>query len=173
MGTYDTFFADAVCPSCGDAYRADFQSKAFRRLMDSIKQGEDVRKEHAEWWLCACSLFKGRVFLRPRGLLVSTRVLTGKEAERLAKRHPRILKFGSMDDERGHRWRLDAYTGMRAPNFSSIKDAEFKMYDSCPRCGVFYDVLGVIRGYVFVGVKPGSPAVLQSYDGSKKVAENR
>jgi len=142
MGMYDTFIVPgARCSRCGHRYDADFQTKAFDSLMDTIRVGEDVRATKPLWWLYRDSIFDKKFTL--------------EKAKRIVARNPKKFRLSTSTFSDGVKYvRVDQYLGDRPPNFCNIKDAEFEMHDICPKCKKFYEVTGRIKNWRFVGVKP-------------------
>lgn len=142
MGLYDTFIVPgARCPKCKHRYDADFQTKAFGSLMDTIKVGEDVRATKPLWWLHKDNIFDKKFTL--------------EEAKRIVTQNPKKFKLSTSTFKDGFKYvRVDQYLGNRPPNFSNVKDAEFEMHDICPKCKEFYSVTGIIRHWKFIGIKP-------------------
>lgn len=138
MGLYDTFVADARCPNCHQKYRARFQTKDFGCLLESIEQGEDVRRPVDTWFLHKSALFD--------------RKFTARKARGLVARNPK--KYQMSASETGKRPWVEVYQnlGKRKRGFADVKEARFEVYDTCPECKTWIEGTGVIKNYIFRGV---------------------
>lgn len=151
---FDIFEADVVCPNCKYSYRASAQTKDFGSLMDLTKQGESVKK----WKILGMLYWDNCIFY-------------GSDKERAGKLTKKKLAEFKVKHKgetvKGHdgrdipRWlyterdylRIDEILGERQSNYSNVENATFNCYDICPKCKTWWDGTGIIKDFIFIGIK--------------------
>ena len=110
--------------------------------MDCIGQGDDVRETVPGWFLYADNLFQPK--------------LTLEQAFALWRSDPKRFRVSVNHYADGPSARVDEFLGHRQRNFADVENEMFDCYAVCPECGAFFNAVGVIERWVFVGVKDPS-----------------
>jgi hypothetical protein len=165
MSCYDTLKADVTCSKCGYTFRDNgIQTQDFEGLCDSLTQGDDTR-ECAETYIIHCdsSIFR------------NNKIKTIEDAVNFQLKNPLKYRLNIFRHKDGSTsWHIYKFCGFQPTTFFNIKDKEFDCYTICKKCKAWLDLKGIIKDYVFVGVKNiesqnNSELVLEGDDAKKFV----
>jgi len=151
MSCYDILKADVTCNKCGYIFR------------DNNIQGKDTR-ECAETYIIYCD----------SSIFHNDKIKTIEDAVNFQLKNPLKYRLTIRHTEDGTHWYLYKFCGFQPTTFFNIKDREFNCYTICEKCKAWLDLKGIIKDYVFVGVKNtesqnNSELVLEGNDAKKFV----